>query len=117
MPKRVIHKELGVPVSVTSLTEKEKEVDEERLLKFLAEDYRVNPGLYASRDDIKESFEIDDSTLDGILMELEKKGFVKLYRDKRGIALAKATYEGLKKANPPEYYRWFPYWIRKENIF
>jgi alkylation response protein AidB-like acyl-CoA dehydrogenase len=117
MPRRVIHKELGVPVPATPLSEKQKSIDEENLLKLLAEDYRVNPGLYMSREDIKESFNVDDTKLDELLLLLERKGMVKLYRDNKGIALSKASYDGLKKANPLEYYRWFPSWVTKDNIF
>jgi len=117
MPRRVIHEELGVPVPVAEKPERTRDIDEEKLLKALAEDYRVNPGLYMSREDIKEAFEAEDGKLDELLVSLEKKGLVKLYRDKKGIALAKATYEGLNQANPPEYYQWFPPWVKKENIF
>jgi alkylation response protein AidB-like acyl-CoA dehydrogenase len=117
MPRRVIHEELGVPVPVAGMPEKQKSMDEERLLKVLAEDYRVNPGLYMSRGDIQESFDVDDATLDDVLLSLEKKNLLKLYRDKKGIALMKATYEGLKKANPPEYYRWVPSWVGEKNFF
>jgi hypothetical protein len=70
-----------------------------------------------SREDIKDSFDIVDTKLDEVLLSLEKKGVVRLYRDRKGIALAKATYEGLKKANPFEYYRWFPSWVKEDNIF
>jgi hypothetical protein len=66
---------------------------------------------------MKEFFDVDDARLDEVLLSLERKGLVKLYRDKKGIALSKATYDGLKKANPPEYYRWFPSWIKEDNIF
>jgi len=117
MDRRVIHEELGVPVPAASLPEKQKNIDEESLLKSLAEDYRVNPGLYMSREDIKESFDVDDTKLDELLLSLERKDLVRLYRDKKGIALSKATYDGLKKANPPEYYRWFPSWVKENNIF
>jgi hypothetical protein len=117
MPRRVIHKELGVPVPANPLFEKQKSIDEESLLKLLAEDYRVNPGLYMSREDIKEYFDVDDKKLNELLLSLERKGMVKLYRDKKGIALSKATYDGLKKANPSEYYRWFPSWVTKDNFF
>jgi hypothetical protein len=117
MPRRVIHGELGVPVPAASLPEKQKSIDEESLLKLLAEDYRVNPGLYMSREDIKEYYDVDDTRLDELFLSLEKNGLVKLYRDKKGIVLSKATYDGLKKANPPEYYRWFPSWVREDNVF
>lgn len=116
-PYRVIHKELGVPVPAAVRPERQEGIDEEKLLKVLAEDYRVNPGLYMSREDIKEFFDVDDTRLDELLLSLERKGLVKLYRDKKGIVLSKATYDGLKKANPLEYYKWFPSWVREDNIF
>ena len=117
MPKRVIHEELGVPVSAGQAVEARKDVDEEKLLEVLAEDYRVNPGLHMSREDIKEHFEVDDELLDELLIALEGKGFVKLNRDKKGIALAKATYDGLNKAFPLEHYKWFPNWVGEDNTF
>jgi alkylation response protein AidB-like acyl-CoA dehydrogenase len=117
MPHRVIHQELRVPVPVASMPEKQKDIDEESLLKSLAEDYRVNPGIYMSREDIKEYFEVEDTKLDELLLSLERKGLVKLFRDRKGIALSKATYDGLKKAYPQEYYRWFPSWIKENNFF
>ena len=117
MPHRIIHEELGVPVHAGGVPQKQKGIDEAGLLKLLAEDYRVNPGLYMSREDIKDSFDVDDAGLDEVLLLLEKKGLAKLYQDRKGIALTKATYEGLKKANPPEYYRWFPSWVKDDNIF
>jgi predicted transcriptional regulator of viral defense system len=92
-------------------------MDEESLLKCLGEDYRINPGLYMSLRDIKEFFDVEDAKLNEVLLSLEKKGLVKLYRDKKGIALSKATYDGLKKANPLEYYKWFPFWVKEDNIF
>ena len=117
MPRRIIHKDLGVPVLSGSPPEKADGVDEETLLRVLAEDYRVNPGLHMSREDISAYFETGDGELDNALTALENKGLAKLYRDKKGIALAKATYEGLKKAFPPDHYRWFPPWSKEENVF
>jgi hypothetical protein len=117
MPRRVIHDDLGVPVPSSDMPERKKEVDEESLLRVLAEDYRVNPGLHMSREDLRGFFDVNDETLDEVLLALENKGLVKLNRDKKGIALAKATYEGLEKAFPLEHYKWFPSWIEKENIF
>lgn len=117
VPRRKIHEQLGVPLPVAGSSEKEKEISEEKLLKTLAEDYRVNPGLYMHRDDIKELYNVEDKELDDILVLLEKKKLVKLYRRHGTIELAKATYKGLNKANPPEYYRWFPDWVDKKNIF
>jgi len=117
MPRRVIHEELGVPMPTSVAPAKKPQIDDNRLLKVLAEDYRVNPGLYMSREDLKEQFDVSDEELDRVLVSLEEKKLVKLYQRRGTIELAKATYQGLKKANPPEYYRWFSPRVRKEDIF
>jgi hypothetical protein len=96
---------------------RQSQIDEEKLLKIPAKDYRVNPGLYMNWGDVGRLYEVDDETLDRLLASLEEKKLVKLYCRKKGIALAKATYEGLRKANPSEYYRWYPPWIKKEYLF
>lgn len=115
--KRVMDEELGVAISTLRSGDKSP-IDEEKLLKVLAEDYRANPGLHMSRDDIKAEFDVDDEKLDEILISLEEKGLVDLYRDRRkGIQLVKATYDALRKTNPPEHYRWFPDWYRDEDKF
>ena len=113
MLQRIIHPTLGVPLPVADSLPKETDVNEEKLLAALAEDYRINPGLFMSKEDLKGFFEVDDKTLDALLNSLEAQGEVKLYRSKKGIELAKATYEGLRKAHPLDYYRWFPSWIDK----
>ena len=106
--RRVAHPEMGVPVSTYGPIRKIKDVDENKLLKVLADDYLVNPGIFMTRDDLKKVLDIDDARLDELLISLEQKKLVWLNRSKSGIALAKASYKGLKKANPPEYYRWYP---------
>ena len=115
--RKVIHERLGVPVPTLAGPEKQKDADEEKVLLALAEDYRVNPGLYMSVGDIKEHFEAPTEALEGILLSLEKKGLAKLYRTKKGVQLAKATYNGLNAAHPPEYYRWFPDWVTEDRKF
>jgi hypothetical protein len=115
--RRVVHKDLGVPITTFESPMKQSQIDEENLLKVLSEDYKVNPGLYMSREDLSDLFDVDNKTLDEFLTSLEQKKLVKLYRGKKGIEMAKATYEGLKKANPSEYYQWFPSWVKKENTF
>lgn len=120
MERKIVHPVLGIPVPAAPEADKEKEIDEDKLLALLAEDYRVNPGIFMSCEDILESFEADRSILEDLLTSLERKGLVKLYRTKKGIELAKATYEGLNRAHPPEYYRWFPSWIKdrgRDRIF
>ncbi len=118
IPHRYIHKKHGIPIS-TIKARTISEISEKTMLEMLAEDYRVNPGLYMSRGNMKEILATAaDAQLDKILVSLEEKGLVHLYRDRRGtIALAKATYKGLKEANPLEHYKWFPEWIRKQKLF
>jgi len=117
-PRRQIHKRLGVPISAAKPWTT-AEISEKAMLEMLAEDYRVNPGLYMSRNDMKESMaKVADEQLDKLLTSLEARGLVKLYKDRRGaIILAKATYKGLKEAKPLKYYQWFPEWIKKEQLF
>ena len=67
-----------------------------------------------SRKDMQEVLEVENDKLDALLTSLENQGSVKLIRTRKGIELAKATYDGLDKAHPPEYYRWFPSWIEKD---
>jgi alkylation response protein AidB-like acyl-CoA dehydrogenase len=117
MPHRVIHKELGVPITTYEKPVKQSQIDGDSMLKVLAEDYRANPGLHMSREDLQEIFDVADDELDKVLISLEQKKLVKLYRDRRGIQLAKLTYEGLKQANPLEYYQWFPWWVDDKRKF
>jgi alkylation response protein AidB-like acyl-CoA dehydrogenase len=114
-PHRYIHDKLGIPISATK-ARTISDVSEKTVLGMLAEDYRANPGLYLSRGDMKEILaNATDAQLDKILEALETQGLVHLYRDRRGtVALAKATYKGLKKANPLDHYKWFPDWIRED---
>jgi alkylation response protein AidB-like acyl-CoA dehydrogenase len=117
MPHRIIHKELGVPITTFTQPAKHSKFNEDTLLRVLSEDYRVNPGLHMSREDLRAVFDVEDEELDKILVSLEQKKLVKLYRGKRGIQLAKATYEGLGKAYPLEFYRWFPSWVDEKRKF
>jgi hypothetical protein len=118
MPKRRIHEKLGVPTSTTESLPK-VEATEEGILKALAEDYKVNPGLYMTIEDLKERVaEVAGEKLEKILNSLEAKGMVKLQKDGKGkTALAKATYNGLRKAAPLEEYKWYPHWLDKKCKF
>ena len=116
-PRRVIHEELGVPVPTAENPQRAARVDEESLLKVLAEDYRVNPGLHMNREDMSLYFDVTDEKLDEVLLSLEQKGWALLNRDKKGIALAKATYDGLERAFPKDHYEWFPDWATEDRIF
>ena len=118
MPNRRVHAKIKVPISTTEPLA-QLEATEPNMLKILAEDYIVNPGLYMSKEDLKEKLgEADYTGLDEILKNLESKGLVRLYRDaKKTIALAKATYDGLRKAEPLEKFKWYPEWLDKNFIF
>jgi alkylation response protein AidB-like acyl-CoA dehydrogenase len=118
MPQRKIHDKLGVPIS-TDTPQPKLQLTEDSILKALAEDYRVNPGLFMTRDELKERLtDANDTELDELLKNLETKGLARIYRDERGtITLAKATYDGLRKTGPLEKYKWYPDWLSKEFIF
>lgn len=117
--RRVPHPELGVPVPANGAPARETTIDEKKLLALLAEDYRVNPGLYMARQDMLDAFEVGDATLDELLVSLEQEGLVWLYRTKKGIELAKASYKGLRQANSKEHYKWYPAWIEhgRDRVF
>ena len=116
-PLRVMDPELKIPVSVGKPLPKKKVENEDDVLALLAENYCVNPGLNMTPGDMKEQLEISDEDLNNHLQSLEKQGLAALHRDKRGIALARATYAGLAKAHPPEYYRYVPDWASPEDLF
>ena len=118
MIRRVADEELGVPVPVFEPVEEKLPVSEENVLAVLAEDYRVNPGLHMAVEDIGWYIDGTEEEIAAAAEALEKKGDVMTYRDKKGkLRLAKATYDGLKKAFPKEHYRWFPSWVTDERRF
>ena len=114
-PRRVIHKELGVPIPAAEGELPVFEVSEDGVLKTLADNYRVNPGLHLTIDEIKEQVPTSEDEIIKFLVSLEEHGLAKLYRGKKGkVEMARATYDGLDKANPPEYYRYIPPWVKDE---
>jgi alkylation response protein AidB-like acyl-CoA dehydrogenase len=122
-PRRKIHDDLKVPFTYGFAGSQrgqagDTDVSKEGVLKTLAENYRVNPGLHISIEDLKEEINIDDNSLISILRSLEKEDLASLYKDRKGnILLARATYTGLAKAFPFEEYQWIPEWVRKEDVF
>ncbi|MHA1724069.1 MAG: acyl-CoA dehydrogenase family protein [Promethearchaeota archaeon] len=94
------------------------EVNEENVLKVIAHDYKVNPGLYMTMDDIREDIGGGRVEVRKILENLEAKKKIVIYRSRQGkIALVKATYNGIQEAFPEEYYRWFPDWYDDADKF
>jgi hypothetical protein len=118
MLPRAIDEELGVPMPFGEPLPRKTCSGESDLLKVLAENYRVNPGLHMTMDDIKDLIDVDEENLNKYLLSLEEKDLANLYRDRRGaVSLARATYKGLAQANPQAYYRRIPEWVNEEDIF
>lgn len=114
VPRYDFDEELNIPMPSSKITEKEKGCD--GIIRVLAEYYRVHPGLHISREELQT--ELTETDLNEELLRLEESGLVDIYRDKKGsIALARLTYEGLAKAHQPEYYRSFPAWVNREELF
>ncbi|ADB86713.1 hypothetical protein LD85_1024 [Saccharolobus islandicus L.D.8.5] len=118
-PIRISHPELKVPITVSekSITKEKLQGGEEgemEILRVLARDYLVNPGLFMELNDIKRFIECDEKQLVEIINSLEAKGLVKVLRDRDKPRLVKATYDGLRKAYPREYYMYFPRWVKEK---
>ncbi|MFX0043660.1 MAG: acyl-CoA dehydrogenase family protein [Candidatus Hodarchaeota archaeon] len=94
------------------------ELNEENILKVIAHDYKVNPGIYMTPDDVREDIGGSRSAIKNIFESLEKQKLIVIHRDRQGkIVLVKATYLGLQKAFPKEYYQWFPEWYNDLDKF
>lgn len=117
-PIRAIDPELKVPMPVGKAFKKSTVTGEDDLLKLLAENYRIDPGLHMTLADIKERAEISDEDLAKYLASLEEKGLATVHKDRKGRpSLAAATYPGISKANPKEYYRYIPSWVDEKDMF
>lgn len=94
------------------------EVNEENILKVIGHDYKVNPGLYMTPDDVREDIGGSRSEIKKIFESLIEKKLIVAHRDRQNkIVLVKATYKGLQKAFPKEYYQWFPEWYEDSDKF
>ena len=85
----------------------------EKILDALADFYCGHPALYMEREEMMEKLGLTGKDLDKALEAAEAEKLVALYRKRGGITLAKATYAGLKKAKPQEYYNFFPDFVDK----
>jgi acyl-CoA dehydrogenase len=116
VPPYKFNEELNTPLPTNDVPLKEK--GSEGILKVMAEYYRVHPGLHMGRKELADGLDMSEAQMDKELLDLEKQGLVDLYRDKKGLlALARATYDGLAKVHPPEYYRAFPSWVDMKDMF
>jgi len=117
VPQRVIDPDLKVPLPAGKPLPKKPAKAEGDVLAVLAENYRVNPGLHMTMDDIKEWLDVSDADLIKFLEGLEKQGLASLYRTRKGISLARASYPGLQKAYSPEHYQYFGSWADSKDLF
>ena len=93
-------------------------INEENVLKVIAHDYKVNPGIYMTPDEIREDIGGSKTEIKSIIEKLESEKLVVTHKDKNGkLALVKASYDGLQKAFPKEYYQWFPNWYEDADKF
>jgi alkylation response protein AidB-like acyl-CoA dehydrogenase len=89
---------------------------EDSVLRALAVDYLVNPGLYSEIEDLAAKLSLDPLEFEKLLPPLEEEGLVSLYRDKHHqVRLVKATYSGLKRAVPKEFYKMIPDYVKEKN--
>jgi alkylation response protein AidB-like acyl-CoA dehydrogenase len=94
------------------------ELTEDNVLKVIAHDYKVNPGIYMTPDEVRDDISGSRSEIRKIIETLESKKLIVTHKDKNGkVELVKATYDGLQKAFPKEYYRWFPDWVEDSDKF
>lgn len=99
------------PVAKSNITLKQAKT---KILKELSDFYRQHPGLYMEREEMMERLGLTGVDLDKCLIDVEAEQLVALYRKRGTITLAKATYEGLKKARPQKYYTFYPEFVDKE---
>jgi hypothetical protein len=117
-PRRVIDEELHLPLPVGKLPRPRPARNEGDVLKVLAENYRVNPGLHMTLADIRQFLEVSNETLLKYLAALEEKGVVSQLKNRKGeVELVKATLTGIKEANPADYYKHIPSWVLPKDIF
>ena len=111
-PRRVIDEVAGAPVPDYSPVEKKVPCDAKNLLDVLAENYRVNQGLDMTIADIAAYVDGSDEDILKTIDELVAAGDAVAHVNKKtGVAdMARASYAGLSKAHPNEYYQyWQPF--------
>ncbi|MCR4420075.1 MAG: acyl-CoA dehydrogenase family protein [Clostridia bacterium] len=120
MKHRCRDERLRVPLPAAAMPPGPGRVDGPAVLQVLAEDYAVNPGLYVPVEDLRARLGVAEEQrgeLEAVLAGLEEEKLVKLFRKGNRVELVKATYEGLRKTYPLEYYRYIPAWAQEENLF
>jgi alkylation response protein AidB-like acyl-CoA dehydrogenase len=117
-PMRVMDEELNLPVPVGKIPPPTPVKDEMDVLRTLAENYRVNPGLHMKIADIRQILDVSEEDLLKYLDILEEKGLASQLSNRKGkVELATATLPGIKEAFPLEHYKYIPSWTAKEDLF
>lgn len=117
-PIRVWDDELNVPLPVGVPPEKKPVNDATDVLKVLAENYRVNPGLHMTVEDIKVFLDVSDEELSKHVETLEEQGLAASLQDRKGrLHLVKATFKGIEEAYPMEHFKEIPDWVHSEDVF
>ena len=111
--RREIDPVCGAPVPVYTPVEKKEALSADTLLDVLAENYRVNQGLDMTIADIQDYIDADADAVVAAIEGLVADGLAVAHVNKKTGKpdMARASYAGLSKAHPNEYYQ---YW--KEHI-
>jgi len=99
------------PAAVSSASGQEAET---AILRSLGDFYNVHPALYTEIEELSQISGIALAELEACLESLESQKLVAIHRTSKGISMAKATYEGLRKAYPAEHYRKYPDFVDLE---
>jgi alkylation response protein AidB-like acyl-CoA dehydrogenase len=99
------------PARETTVTGTDAEV---AILKSLGDFYNQHPALYMEKEELSESAGITIEDIDTYLLSLSEQNLVALFSTRDRISLVKATYDGLRKANPLDYYKKFPGFVDTE---
>ncbi len=118
VPIRAIDEEINQPLPLGDKPKPIAVKTEADILKVLAENYRVNPGLHMTIQDIQQFIDLGDEEILQKLTVLGKEGLVSMWKNDKGqVELVKATLKGIKHANPASYYKHIPSWVDKKDIF
>jgi alkylation response protein AidB-like acyl-CoA dehydrogenase len=117
VPARAIDKDTNAPVPLGKVP-REVAKSESDILELLAHDYKVNPGLHMTFEDLKERLEVSDENLNKYIENLEKQGLASVYRgNKANDIMARISFEGLSKTQVKDYYRYIPNWADEKDTF
>jgi len=115
----VMDPEMNIPVQSAKESQfRDIEINAENILKVLADDYRCNPGLCMTINDLMACTNGKKAAIIQAVKELDEMQLVYVYKSEKGAAsMVKANYEGLRKAFPREYYQWFPKGYDGDKLF